>query len=845
MDLEDDFFQLQEACICPAFKAARSNYTFTYNQIAGNCQENCDILILAEHKELPEMESRFRQMCNIFFKDKKYAIINALGCTPQDFTAPGTIANYIKCKHYNIAPLIKRFNPKVIVTTGRAIYTVTEEKAIQPNRFFSIYEDDRWFWSPEHQCKVFPVPALYQWINLDNYEHKFSLTQLRKAANSLLDKRTRTPKLNCLKVEEPNAWLRQVIDDPSIEWIACDTETTGLNYHSDVLYNLSMSYDGINGYFLLFADIDKSLLIELFEKKKTIWHNFQFDGRFLKKNGIENVKCHFDTLLASYACNENMSHGLKFLTWMHTKFGGYEKKLKGFMKEHTVENFAAIPEPILLEYACMDAILTFQLFRYFELRLKNEPEVENYYYTCLIFATNTLFEIEMNGIPIDKDYLFWYNDHLNSRLREIDGHLFEQFGEVINYRSTAQLSRLLRLDPNFEVLKDEKGVPMIGKSGSLLLNKTTLPMYATQGSKVAEFLLERNHLTKEISQLGVELLKMQKISGNDLFADIETEEEQIDEDDIETSTKGLTSSILDWRLYGNFLLFGTETGRMSSSGGLRGKVNLQNMPKKEDFRKIFKPRPNYTFMEYDYASMEIRQASQISGPGPLEQVILKGLDPHSYTGVNVYKIQTGKTITYEEFHRKAKKEEIPEFAELRGKSKTVNFQYIYGASEYGLSASLQIPVEEAKEILEAFQNTYPEFKEYVDTYRDHAKEHGYVDNMFGKRRRIPELTYIGQNSKVSNALNSAINSPIQGLSGITSYLAMCNIHLEFKTKKMKSLVLCNVHDSILFEIALDEKEAAKKIIEHFMTTPYYENYNGNEVGLTVEAKEGQVWGFNK
>lgn len=883
--MTENFFskkQASAACLCPAHK--NFLYEFTYDEIITNRENENDeveIVILLEHKEFAGVTKLFTKFVNYYLKGKKYAIIPALGCTPKGFTSSDTIQTYKKCKQFHIKQRLEKLNPKVIITTGRAIYHITESKEVQYQHFYSLHEDDRWFYSPEYSCRVYPIPALYLFINnrknenaasiLDNYELNFTKEQFSRAIDSLTLPKKRKPILKYINVENTTKFFTDLENNEEIEFVSVDSETTGKNYWKDRIINITIAFNGYEGYFLDFNKIDKQLMNRVLSKKKLIFQNGKFDLKFFRANGILDLQCYFDTMIAGYALNENSKNSLKFFAWVYTEYGGYENELRNYLKALNTRDFSAIPIDILMKYACTDAIITYLIFKYFENRLLEEPEVRKNFYEIMIPGVNMLTEVEMHGIKINQQHLYNYNLKLFNNVEKIDKKLTEYFGKQFNFNSTKQLSEEL-LKKGVEPLLDDKGKPLVSKTGDLLLNKTTLPMYAKNGNEAAQLLIDRNHYAKEISQLSLKQYYKDNIENLnqpkqknifDIFAinivDEENEENEIKNEDYDpiddfdideistTVNRGLLSSVYNGRLFGEFSVSGTETGRLSSSGGLVGTVNLQNFPKTLDFRKLFMPEDGFIFAEVDYVAMEVSILSQISGPGPLEKVILQGIDPHCYTGVAIYNATYNKTMTYEEFFSLAKIQEVKEFKEFRNLGKTCNFQFAYGATEFGIAQYLSIPVDKGKMLLETYRATYPEVAKYMETYRDNAKKYGYVDTLLGKRKRFPQLMYIGKDTKlhdINNMLNGAINAPIQGTSGQSTYTSMVHIHKEFKKNKMKSRVLANVHDSILFELHLNEKSEAMDIITKWMTYQFYENFNGNTVKLSVDPKISSIWGFD-
>jgi DNA polymerase I-like protein with 3'-5' exonuclease and polymerase domains len=679
----EDFFSKKQIkkCQCTAEKGALFKYT--YAEHFGNAvnKQNIDILILLEFKEVKTKLDIFLNLCNTFFNKLNYVIIPALGCTPNDFSTQDTINTYKKCKEYNINKIIKEYNPKCIITTGRAIYTITEAKDLQaPDFFISVNEnlkeyekDDSWFYSSEYNCKIFPIPALYQWIGdsiKDVYEYKFVIQQFKFAINSLQENKRRKIKYDLIFEKDSNKFIKELINNKNIKAIAIDTESSNLNYFEGTLYSIQFSYNGKSGHFCLFDQINKNLLIELFNRNdiKFIFHHAQHDLKFLKCNEIDNVRCDFDTMLCAHLLNENNPNGLKSLAWLYTELGGYDLKLKQYLKQYKVENFTKLPEQLLLEYACYDSIITYQLYEYFENRLnQEEPFIKNNFYNFIIPAIEMITDVEMTGVQIDLKYLNEYVERLKKHAIEIENEIYELAGYKFNLKSNKELSKVLRALPEFVTLSDKDGKQLLNKNGDLTLDKETLQRYAEESNlpfmkKIAEY----NHITKEISQFGYELKQQEKNNKKCLF--------EI-ENDLEENDKGFLASMYKGRLHGGYKLHGTETGRMSGGGGLGSSINWQNMPKTKEFRKIFLPSKNMVMAFADYDAMEVCIFSQISGPGVLESLILENKDMHCYTAVKLMKLM-GIETTYEEVYSKTKidGQEDPIFVKWRTDSKGNNFQ---------------------------------------------------------------------------------------------------------------------------------------------------------------------------
>jgi hypothetical protein len=216
----------EEKSICSCSARKKAIYEDTLDIRYGNSINNIniDVLILQEFKEKEIMEERFHHLCKIFLQKENinYVIINALGCTPEGYGSTNTILTYKKCKHTHVKEIIHSYNPKVIITTGRAIYTITESKdLIVPDsksdksssdnkedsggtggHFYSDYIDERYLYSPEFKCEVYPIPPLYRFIPYDNYETQFFKEQLKLVINSVKKRKERKINIKSLDLKD-------------------------------------------------------------------------------------------------------------------------------------------------------------------------------------------------------------------------------------------------------------------------------------------------------------------------------------------------------------------------------------------------------------------------------------------------------------------------------------------------------------------------------------------------------------------------------------------------------------------------------------------------------------------
>lgn len=899
-----DFFKKKvNYCSCKAHSSVYQDdsmkYEYLYNFHYSSNEESTDILILMEFMEPEENLSFLKRFCSSYFKDYDYTIIPALGCTPKDFGFEDTIVTYSYCKELHIKKQIEKYKPKVILTIGKALYTITESKDLKPENFFvpigeallPFQEDDTWLYSPEFNCKVFPIPALYQWVHKnsgspkDVYEFKFSVDQAKRLISSLSQPKIRIRKLEYEIVKEPSDLLKKFRDNDLP--LAIDTESAGLNYFKDELYSIQFAENSSKGYFCFWKDIDKNLLIDIFNNKnKTIiMHNALHDIPFLISNDITNARCDYDTMLCSHILNENSPQGLKPNTWIYTYHGGYEEELKRYMKTNRIKDYTVLPIDILSQYGAYDPIVTYQLYMYQKERLeKEDPDIKYNFYNYVMPSVAMTIDMQMEGVPIDMKYLYEYNDSLEKELSNIRNEIYKIVGKEFNLRSPKDLSEAFKNSENFKMLTDREGKPLVTKNGDLVLNKQTLPQYEKMGVKIAYLIKKANHLSKEISQLGLSSSNIETTSSRGLFSVSKDEEDD---------EEGYMQSLHNNKLYGAYKLHGTDTGRAASGTdkdqqesvkvskkGSFG-INFQNIPAKKEFRKLFLVPEGYVLGNADYDSMEISIFSQFAGKGVFEDIILSGKDPHCCTLVAIFKEfkkegifnfykkykddlplkkdedvlkyleeQDFENITYDIVKHKVKVEEDKFYVTMRSKvSKILNWMVLYGASGFGLAMTLGIEKDAGEALLVAFKKMYPDVDGFINQQTDFAKKYGYVKTFLGRKRRLPELTYIGSDSyknysstfKISNLINNSFNACVQGTSGQVTLIAMTNIWRELKEKNMKSKLIINVHDELVMITYIPETKQIKEIVERWMTHKYYEAKGGNKVTLQAEFEIGEIW----
>ncbi|MBO5426628.1 MAG: DNA polymerase I [Lachnospiraceae bacterium] len=363
----------------------------------------------------------------------------------------------------------------------------------------------------------------------------------------------------------------------------------------------------------------------------------------------------------------------------------------------------------------------------------------------------SLYDMEKNGIKVDKDALLQYGDNLKTRIEELTASIYSHAGEEFNINSTKKLG---------EILFEKLGL----KSG-----KKTKTGYSTS-VEVLEKLSKEHPVINDI----LEYRQLTKLNS--------------------TYVEGLSGYVKnDGRIHGKFNQTVTATGRISST-----EPNLQNIPTRlplgREIRKVFKPEEGYVFLDADYSQIELRVLAHLSGDSTLIEAYNKDSDIHAITASEVFDVPL---------------DDVDDL--MRRKAKAVNFGIVYGISSFGLGQDLDISRKEAEGYIEKYFSTYGNVKLFLDSTVKEAKEKGYTVTMFGRRRPIPELSSSNFMTR-SFGERAAMNSPIQGTAADIIKIAMINVNKALKTGNYKSRLVLQVHDELLIEAKIEELDDVKQLL---------------------------------
>ena len=567
--------------------------------------------------------------------------------------------------------------------------------------------------------------------------------------------------------------------------VCFDTETTSLNEMETELIGMSFCYRKGLAYYIPISEnqeeAKKTLEIfrPFFEKKEIlkIAHNLKFDYKVLKHYGVEVEGAIFDTMIAHYLLNPDGRHGMDYLSeiYLNYKPVSIESLIGKKGKNQGTLRDVSLEEQT--NYAAEDADVTFQLYEIFAPQLKKEG-VEDLFYHIEMPLMRVLAKMEFAGISLDENWLIQESKDLENDLKNLETKIFELCGEEFNMNSPKQLGEIL-----FEKLKlDPKA------------KKTKTGQYAT-----SEDILQKLASKHEIIQYILEYRTYQKLKSTY----VDALPNQIDKD-----TK---------RVHTNFSQTTAATGRLASLN-----PNLQNIPirtlRGQQIRGAFVADEGNKLISADYSQIELRLIAEISGEENMIKAFQNGEDIHASTAAKLFKIPI---------------EEVTKTQ--RSQAKTVNFGIIYGQGAFALAEQTGLSRTEAKQLIDSYYETYPKLKEFMAEQVAKARKLGYVETILGRKRHLQD---INSNNFVvkGHAERNAVNAPIQGSAADIIKLAMIKIQEVLEQEHLKTKMLLQVHDELVFEAPENEVEIAKKLIKENM-----ENAYKTEVPLLVEVGVGENW----
>ena len=583
-------------------------------------------------------------------------------------------------------------------------------------------------------------------------------------------------------------------------WVAVDTETTSLNEMTADLVGISLAVEPGEAAYIplthktsaqddlfgsgelaegqLGLDETLALLKPLLENDSVIkiGQNMKYDAKIFARHGID-VRPFDDTMLMSYAMNAGVhNHGMDILSERYLGHHPIEiKSLLGTGKNQITFDRVQIDDAV--KYAAEDADITLRLWQQFKPNL-HKRHVTRVYETLERPLVPVLADMEMAGVKVDRDTLSRMSNAFAQKMAQLEDEIHELAEAKFNVSSPSQVG---------DILFDKMGLPggKKGKTGK----------YATPAD-VLEDLATEHELPGRI----LDFRQVQKLKS--------------------TYTDALQEHINPdtGRVHTSYSIAGANTGRLASTD-----PNLQNIPiRTEDGRRIreaFVATPGHTLVSLDYSQIELRILAHIADIDALKDAFRDGQDIHATTASEMFNVPLDEMTP-----------------EVRRQAKAINFGVIYGISGFGLARNLRIPRKEAQGFIDRYFERFPGIRTYMDDTVAFAKEHMYVQTLFGRRINTPEINNRGPHAGF--AKRAAINAPIQGTAADIIRRAM--IRMPDAIAKLPAKMLLQVHDELLFEVedgAIDDLIGTAKDIMENAAEPAVDI----AVPLTVDAGQGQNW----
>lgn len=628
-------------------------------------------------------------------------------------------------------------------------------------------------------------PADIDWAKVIPIFEEFEFSSLikkysaKEPSTTVEEKRAhiKSSKANYITVTDAVSLDQLIKELKASDAFAFDTETTGQNPLETEIVGLSFAIKPNEAFYIPVGhksgkqlDIDEVLkaLKPILEDGniRKYGQNIKYDNEVMFNYGINVAGTAFDTMVAAYTLDPTSKIGLKSLAHglLGKKMIDITELIGTGAKQITM---AEVDIDVASDYACSDADMTLQLVPILKGQIE-ELGVSDLLYKIEVPLVDVLTVIEENGVSIDKDILKEMSKETEVEMKHLETQIFAICGETFNINSPKQLQVIL-----FDKLK----LPIIKRT-------------KTGASTDAE-VLEELAVKFEIAKRLMDYRQLQKFKST--YIDV-----------LPTLVNKKTG-----RIHTSFNQTITATGRLSSTN-----PNLQNIPAKGEMaqriRQAFVPaKAGWKILGADYSQIELRILAHLSGDAVFTKAFNEDKDIHKITASEVFGVPVDEVTD-----------------EMRDRAKVVNFGIIYGMSDFGLSKSLKIKKTEAAKYIDTYFLKHSGVKKFIDHIIEQAKKDGYVCTLLGRKRPMPDINNPNNNLR-QFAERTAINTPVQGTAADIIKVAMINIQNLIRSKQLKTKMILQVHDELVFEVPDEEVDQVKKLVEHEMV---------NAVKLNVPVK---------
>jgi len=543
--------------------------------------------------------------------------------------------------------------------------------------------------------------------------------------------------------------------------VAFDTETTSTNAIDAELVGMSFSVEAGKAFYIsissdrakaqLAVDIFRPLLED--EEVVKVGQNIKYDIQVMRNYGVKVAGQLFDTMIAHYLVNPELRHNMDYMAETLLNYRTIHIEQLIGPKGKTQKSMRDLSPALVYEYACEDADITLRLAQLLEPKI-DEFGVRKLFYDIEMPLVYVLADMEYNGVRIDTEALKETSAIFTDRADAIEHRIYELAGHSFNISSPRQVGDVLFTEMK---ITDK---PKKTKTGQYVTSEEELQKLASK-HEIVQKILDYRGLRKLISTYVDSLPQL-----------------------VNARTHHIHTS---------FNQAVTATGRLSSSD-----PNLQNIPVRgedgKEIRKCFIPEEGCQFFSADYSQIELRVMAHLSLDDNMIHAFENGYDIHASTAARVYKKEMSE-VTRDE----------------RAKAKRANFGIIYGITAWGLAERLTIDRTEAKALMDGYFDTFPKVKDYMERAKEEARQNGYVETFFHRRRYLPDIN--SANATVRGfAERNAINAPIQGSAADIIKVAMVNIFRRFRQEHLRSKMILQVHDELNFSVYPDEHEKVERIV---------------------------------
>lgn len=566
--------------------------------------------------------------------------------------------------------------------------------------------------------------------------------------------------------------------------VSLDTETTSTNPIDAELVGLSFAAEEGKAFYVPIPDNREkaetivNIFKPLYESPQImkVGQNIKYDMEVLMRYGVNLSAPMFDTMIAHYLLQPEQHHGMDYLAETLLDYETIHIDTLIGPRGKSQKSMREVPPALVCDYAAEDADVTLRLHNVLKPRLK-DAGMEQLFYEIEMPLVPVLAQMETDGVLLDTDALAETSRTFTERMREIEQDIYREAGHEFNIASPKQVGEVL-----FGEMKIVEK-PKKTKTGQYVTSEEVLQQLRTKSPIVGKILQHRG---------------LKKLLG--------------------TYVDALPKLInpRTGHIHTSFNQAVTATGRLSSSD-----PNLQNIPVRgedgKEIRRCFIPEPGCLFFSADYSQIELRVMAHLSGDENMTEAFREGHDIHAATAARIYK-ESIDSVSRDQ----------------RTKAKRANFGIIYGITVFGLAERLEISRDEARQLIDGYFDTFPRVRDYMERAKEMAREHGYAETFFHRRRYLPDIT--SHNATVRNfAERNAINAPIQGSAADIIKIAMVRIHRRFAEEGIRSKMILQVHDELNFSVLPEEKERVERIVLEEMQHAY---------PLSVPLVADSGWGAN-